>query len=170
MAVEADRRWHRKIDAYYTYRDLGNETLGRISIAREDRNRVALVMVVRVAQCLLERLRTNDLQHGAEDLVLVALEHHPGPALGVDRSPGGLRRLGDRDNLRQDCGVTVLQMGLHLPGARIVDRAGDGASARDALAVDELADSCAWGLPFSMCRRDDVCEVETGHWEQLLKQ
>src|SRR5271166_2083038 len=49
MAVVADRRWHRKIDAHHTYRDLGNETLGRISIAREDRNRVALVMDVRVA-------------------------------------------------------------------------------------------------------------------------
>ena len=40
----------------------------------------------------------------------------------------------------QDCGVTVLQTGLHLPGARIVYWAGDGASARDALAVDEMAD------------------------------
>src|SRR5271165_7527339 len=68
------------------------------------------------------------------------LEHHPGPALGVDRGPGGLRRLGDRDSLRQDCAVTVLQTGLHLPGARIVDRAGDGARARNALAVDEMAD------------------------------
>src|ERR1700756_117865 len=78
MAVEADGRWHRKIDAYHTYRDLGNETLSRISTAREDRNRVALVMVVRVAQRLLERLRTNDLQHGAEDLVLVALHRRRG--------------------------------------------------------------------------------------------
>src|SRR5271170_8348920 len=73
MAVVADRRWHRKIDAHHTYCDLGHETLGRISTAREDRNRVALVMHVRIAQRLLERLRTNDLQHGAEDLVLVAL-------------------------------------------------------------------------------------------------
>jgi hypothetical protein len=73
------------------------------------------------------------------------LENHPGPLLGVERGPGGLRRLGDRDSLRQDCGVTVLQMGLHLPGARIVDRAGDGASACDALAVDEMAD-CAHGV------------------------
>jgi hypothetical protein len=48
---------------------------------------------------------------------------------GLSRGPGGLRRLGDRDSLRQDCGVTVLQTGLHLPGARIVDRAGDGAGA-----------------------------------------
>jgi hypothetical protein len=78
------------------------------------------------------------------------LEHHPGPALGVDRGPGGLRRLGDRDNLRQDCGITVLQTGLHLPGARIVDRAGDGANARDALAVDELADR-AHGVFLSQC-------------------
>src|SRR6478672_8186827 len=78
MAVVADRRWHRKIDAHHTYRDLGNETLGRISIAREHRNRVALVMDVRVAQRLLERLRTNDLQHGAEDLVLVALHRRRG--------------------------------------------------------------------------------------------
>src|ERR1700760_2353791 len=50
MAVVADRRWHRKIDAHHTHRDLGNETLGRISIAREDRNRLAFVMDVRVAQ------------------------------------------------------------------------------------------------------------------------
>ena len=54
MAVEADGRWHRKIDAYHTYRDLGNETLGRISIAREDRNRVAFGMDVRVAQRRLD--------------------------------------------------------------------------------------------------------------------
>jgi len=73
MAVVADRHWHRNIDAHHTHRDLANETLGRISIAREDRNRVALVMDARVAQRLLERLRTNDLQHGSEDLVLVAL-------------------------------------------------------------------------------------------------
>ena len=68
------------------------------------------------------------------------LENHPGSALGIDRGPGGLRRLGGRDSLRQDCGVPVLQKSLHLPGARIVDRAGDGAGARDALAVDEMAD------------------------------
>src|SRR6516165_3860951 len=54
-------------------------------------------------------------------------------------------------NLRQDCGVAVLQTGLHLPGARIVDRAGEGASARDALAVDELADR-AHGVFLSHCR------------------
>jgi hypothetical protein len=55
------------------------------------------------------------------------------------------------DNLRQDCGVTVLQTGLHLPGARIVDRAGDGANARDALAVDELADRARHGVFLSQC-------------------
>jgi hypothetical protein len=66
MAVVADRCWHRKVDAHHTYLDLGDETLGRISIRREDRNRVALVMDVRVAQRLLERLRTNDL-HDVED-------------------------------------------------------------------------------------------------------
>ena len=59
MAVVADRHWRRNIDADHTYRDLGNETLGRISIAREDRNRVALVMEVRVAQRLLERRRRS---------------------------------------------------------------------------------------------------------------
>src|SRR5215469_6707806 len=78
MAVVAGRHWRRNINADHTYRDLGNETLGRISIAREDRNRVALMMEVRVAQRLLERLRTNDLQHGAEDLVLVALHRRCG--------------------------------------------------------------------------------------------
>src|SRR5271166_3182015 len=49
------------------------------------------------------------------------------------------------------CGVSVLQTGLHLPGARIVDRAGDGASARDALAVDELADRARHGVFLSQC-------------------
>jgi hypothetical protein len=39
MAVVADRHWRRNIDAHHTCRDLGNETLGRISIAREDRIR-----------------------------------------------------------------------------------------------------------------------------------
>ena len=42
----------------------------------------------------------------------------------------------------------MLQMSLHLPCARIVDRAGDGASVRDALAVDELPDR-AHGVFFS---------------------
>src|ERR1700719_74708 len=74
MAVIADRHRHRNIDAHHADRDLRDETLGRIAITREHRNRVALVMDGRVAQRLLERLRTNDLQHGAEDLVLVALQ------------------------------------------------------------------------------------------------
>src|SRR5580658_3501344 len=73
MAVVADWSWHGKIDAHHTYRDLGNEALGPISIAREDGNRVALVMEIRVAQRLLEGLGANDLQHGTEDLVLIAL-------------------------------------------------------------------------------------------------
>src|SRR5580698_1333242 len=66
------------------------------------------------------------------------LEDHPGPALRVDRSPGGLRSLGNRDSLRQDCGVTMLQKSLHLSCARIINLAGDSASARDALAVDKV--------------------------------
>ena len=70
------------------------------------------------------------------------VEQHPRPALGVACSPGGLRRFGGRDRLREDCRVPVLQNGLHLPGVWMVDRAGDGASACDALAVDEMAD-CA---------------------------
>jgi hypothetical protein len=96
------------------------------------------------------------------------LEYQPGPALGVDRGPGGLRRLGDRDNLRQDCGVTVLQMGLHLPGARIVDRAGDSANARDALAVDELADRARHGVFLSQCL--DAMRSHAGtrrHWTKV---
>jgi hypothetical protein len=63
-----------------------------------------------------------------------------GPAQGIDCGPSGLCCLGGRDSLGKDCGVAVLQKGLHLPGARIVDRAGDGARARNALAVDEVAD------------------------------
>ena len=73
MAVVANWGWHREIDAHHAYSDFGNETLGPASTAREDSNRVALVMEVRVAQRLLERLSTNDLQHGPEDFVLVAL-------------------------------------------------------------------------------------------------
>jgi sensor histidine kinase regulating citrate/malate metabolism len=53
--------------------DLGNKALGRVSVARKDCNRVALVMRLRLAQRLLERLRANDLEHRAEDLILVAL-------------------------------------------------------------------------------------------------
>jgi hypothetical protein len=68
------------------------------------------------------------------------LEQYPGAAQGVHPGPGGLRRFGDRHSLCQDCGVAVLQTGLHLPGARIVHRAGDGASAGGALAVDEMVD------------------------------
>ena len=61
MAVVADRRRQRKIDAHHSHLDLGNETLGRISALRKDRNRVALMMEVGVAQRLLEGLRTNYL-------------------------------------------------------------------------------------------------------------
>ena len=53
------------------------------------------------------------------------LEHGDAAILAedVDCGPGGLCCLGGRDSLCKDCGVTVLQKGLHLPGARIVDRA-----------------------------------------------
>src|SRR6201987_3141058 len=78
MAVVADRHWRRNIHADHTYRDLGNETLGRISAAREDRNCIALMVDVRVAERLLERFCPDDLQYGAEDLVLIALHRRRG--------------------------------------------------------------------------------------------
>src|SRR5271163_4290162 len=73
VAVVADGSRQGKINAYHAYLDLGDEALRRISAARKDGHRVALVMEVRVAQRLLEGLRTNNLQRRAEDLVLIAL-------------------------------------------------------------------------------------------------
>ena len=73
VAVVADGSRLGKINAHHTYFDLGDKTLRRISAARKDGHRVALVVEVRVAQRLLEGFRTNNLQRRAEDLVLIAL-------------------------------------------------------------------------------------------------
>jgi len=55
MAVIADWRGHREVDAHHPDRDLGHETLSPVSIAGEYRNCVALAMEVGAAQRLLLR-------------------------------------------------------------------------------------------------------------------
>jgi hypothetical protein len=59
VAVVADGSRQGKINAYHAYLDLGDEALRRISAARKDGHRVALMMEVRVAQRLLEGMATE---------------------------------------------------------------------------------------------------------------
>jgi hypothetical protein len=78
------------------------------------------------------------------------LEEHPRALLGIVRGPCGLRSFRNRDSFRQNSCVAVLQVRLYLPGARIVDRAGGGATACQGLAVNEVADR-AHGVSLPQC-------------------
>jgi len=86
------------------------------------------------------KLRPRPSMTSSAPLSIASWIYHAGPELGIGRSPGRLRRLSDRNSLRQDCGVAVLKKSLHLSAARIEDRGGDGTCVRDALGVDEMAD------------------------------
>src|ERR1700709_714492 len=54
--VVADRHRHRQIDPDHAYGNFIHETLGRVAAAREDRNRIALLVVARLAQRFFECL------------------------------------------------------------------------------------------------------------------
>ncbi len=69
----ADRHRDRNVDADHANLHLAGEPLGRISVAGEYRHAVALAMDGRIAECFRERVGAQDLQHWAEDLILVAL-------------------------------------------------------------------------------------------------
>src|SRR5690606_20267709 len=61
------------IHAHHADLDAIRELAGSIAAAREDRHAVAVLMIARKADRLLETRCANDLQHGTEDLFAIRL-------------------------------------------------------------------------------------------------
>ena len=68
--VIGDRHRDRHVDADHPDIDPRREFARRMAVAGEDRDAVAVLMLARQAHRLLEILGADDLEHGAEDLLL----------------------------------------------------------------------------------------------------
>ena len=69
--VIGERHGDRHIDADHADLHAGGEFARRIAVAREDGHTVSILMFRRQRHRFLEIVRANDLQHGAEDFVLI---------------------------------------------------------------------------------------------------
>src|SRR4051794_26311006 len=72
-AVITDGHRNRHVDADHPDIDAGGEFARGVAVAGEDRGAVAVFVLRGEGERLLEVLRADDLQHRAENLVLVAL-------------------------------------------------------------------------------------------------
>src|SRR5690606_4275695 len=72
-AVIADRHRNRHIDAAHAYIHPRREFAGGVAVASEDGDAIAIFVLGRQAQRLLEIARPDHLQDGAEDFLLVGL-------------------------------------------------------------------------------------------------
>src|SRR5262249_34559740 len=72
-SVIRDRHRNRHVDTDHSHLDSGSKPPGEVAAAREDRNSVSTRMHRGMAHSFFEGLCAEDLQHRAEDLILVAL-------------------------------------------------------------------------------------------------